>query len=120
MKLELSDGAYRIDGNPFSRFAANMGSRTGRGPQLSGCMDGTFLAAFPLMRISCGDGSGRTLWFLMTRWPGDELALFPLPIGNDELKKRMKSMAGERDGAPERRKAASELLTLRFHRRPSP
>ncbi len=115
--LELTDGGYRLEGRTWgSRLATDLVRKLGAGPdRLGGCTSGSFSAAFPLVHAVCGDGSGRTLWLLMTGWPGEELELLLLPVGNARLRDKVEQLTS---GAPtgDRAQAAREILTLRFTR----
>ena len=116
--LEVTGGGYRLDG---STAGAHLGTSllrmVGRGPdRLGGCTAGSFTAVFPFIHATCGDGTGRTLWFLMTTWPDDDLELFLLPLGNRALREKVEKLVAVEQKV-EAARAAKELLTLRFKHR---
>lgn len=117
VRLKVSDGGYAIQGS-LGSIAAIAAYRASGGPMvaLEGCTTGTFFAAFPLAKITCGDGSGRSMWFLMTGWPSEEFSLFPLPNNNAEIKDKLEQIMAEGSTDPKRLKALTELLTIRFKR----
>jgi len=113
-RLTLKEGGYSLEG-PLGATAGAL-LYQGREEDFRSCMTGGYVAAFPLIHVECGDGSGRSMWFLMKTWPGSRLELFPVPIGNEELQRRTKELMRDRGRTPEEREAAKELLTLRFTR----
>lgn len=117
VQLDVVEGGYSL-GNQTGggRLATKLYRTLASGQdQRRDCTTGTYTAAFPLVRAACGDGSGRTLWFLMRRWPGENLELFMLPVGDVDLNKKIKEMSNGQK-SPEQKKAAMEMLTFRFRR----
>jgi hypothetical protein len=115
--LNLSDGGYRLDGSSgggrvITRLFRILASGKDK---MGGCTTGTYLAIFPFIRADCGDGTGRSLWFMIRGWPGDTLSLFLLPLGNTQLHESIEKASG---GArtKEQTKAAKELLLFQFKR----
>lgn len=121
VRLQVRDGGYKFEGNALSLgLAPLLYQGAASDTSMSGCLSGTVIAAFPLVRVTCGDGSGRTLYFVMKTWPGQELKLLPIPFGNDELQARINALRRERLGTEtptrEQLEALDELLTLRLTR----
>ncbi len=116
--LELTAGGYRLDGSTTgARIGTSLMRALASGPRsIGGCSSGTYRAAFPLVQAVCGDGTGRTLWFVMRKWPGDDLELFLLPLGDAALRDKVEKMTAGGNEV-EAARAARELLTFRFSRR---
>ena len=117
LTLEITGNGYRVGGaTAGARLGTSLLRAVAQGPdQVGGCTSGSFVAAFPLLHATCGDGSGRTLWFLMTSWPGQEMNLLLLPVGTPALRERLTRFAS-RTSARDAARTAKELLTLHFKR----
>lgn len=121
VRLQVKDGGYKFEGNALGLgLVPLLYQGAASEDTLSGCLSGTLISAFPLVRVTCGDGSGRTLYFVMKNWPGEELKLLPIPFGNDALQERIEQLRRERLGTDtptrEQLEALDELLTLRLTR----
>lgn len=121
VKLELKGAGYRFEGDALrlqtvALLYGTVGRNASSSRDMTGCLSGTYDAVFPLVRATCGDGSGRSFFFLMKGWPSQELRLLPLPFGNDEASERIRSLTRGKGLDREQLETLNELLTLRFKR----
>lgn len=114
--VKLTSTGYAFEGDVLSLTLVSALYQGGPGSDVQGCLKGSYTAVFPILRVSCGDGSGRELHFLMKSWPGSELRLLPIPLGNDAVSQRIRNFNRNRSFSTDQLKALDELMTLRLKR----
>ena len=126
IQLEVKGGTLSMGTEQTAALNDLIGqlSEENRGTAIN-CAEAHLLAVYPLLRVTCTQGTEPLhVWYSLKGWPGDEVIVFPIGVGDTQLRKFVVKLKG---GDPvttsvtiEEVNAMRALVTLHFRRQQVP